>query len=97
MNEWMKARNLQCCRFMYWTDINNHSPAVERAHMDGTNRMVLFSRGLETPTNVAVDPLTGKVYWAEFDDENTESDILCHVEGSQPIGLGLQRPGEGAS
>ena len=57
---------------MYWTDLDSHTPRVERARMDGSERMILpgvAGTSIKQPSNVAVDPLTRHVYWSDvFDD-----------------------------
>lgn len=58
---------------MYWTDLDSQTPRVERARMDGRNRMELPNvngENIKQPSNVAVDPLTRDVYWSDVFDEN---------------------------
>lgn len=72
---------------MYWTDLDSHTPRVERAHMDGSDRMVLpgvNGAEIKQPSNVAVDPLTGQVYWS---DVNTEK--IIRYAGEQEHSLGI--------
>ena len=79
---------------MYWSDLNELDPVVERAHMDGSGRVMISDNHIETPTNVAVDPLTGLAYWNEFDEDLSRSQIVKYdgeagVETPLSIGEGL--------
>ena len=71
-------------RYMYWTDLDGHTPRVERARMDGTERVVLpgvDGASIKQPSNVAIDPLTRDVYWsAVFDDFEK---IVKYSEGQE--------------
>lgn len=42
---------------MYWTDGGYNM--IEVAELDGTNRLTLFSSGLDEPRAIVVDPLYG--------------------------------------
>lgn len=44
-------------RKIYWTDGDLNM--IEVAELDGTNRMTLYSAGLDEPRAIAVDPSTG--------------------------------------
>ena len=60
-------------RFMFWTDLDSQIPRVEVARMDGSGRMALQDvnrDNIKQPSNVAVDPLTRYVYWADVFDGN---------------------------
>ena len=56
-------------------------PVVERANMDGTSRTQISRHNIETPTNVAVDPLTGVVYWNEFTSDPSQRSQITKFEG----------------
>ena len=68
---------------MYWSDLDQLMPVVERANMDGTNRTQISRHNIETPTNVAVDPLTGVVYWNEFTSDAGRSQITKFEGGGE--------------
>ena len=58
-------------RYVYWTDLDADNPTVERARLDGSERQSLkdqLNYVPKTPTNIAVDPQTNYVYWADTDD-----------------------------
>ncbi|XP_031575519.1 low-density lipoprotein receptor-like isoform X2 [Actinia tenebrosa] len=51
-------------RKMYWTDGTLNF--IEVAELDGSNRMVLYSEGLDDPRAIAVDPFRKYVYWSDW-------------------------------
>ncbi len=56
-------------RFVYWTDLDNSRPRVERCFMDGTEcgPLDIDPSKIREPATITVDPLTGWVYFAETD------------------------------
>ena len=44
---------------IYWTDMRLDS--IEAAHIDGSNRSVILSEGLDAPRALALDPRSGFV------------------------------------
>uniref|UniRef100_A0A8C1U6D5 Very low-density lipoprotein receptor n=1 Tax=Cyprinus carpio TaxID=7962 RepID=A0A8C1U6D5_CYPCA len=49
---------------IYWSDLSSKSIAV--ANFNGTKRKVLFNSGLKEPASIAVDPLSGFLYWSDW-------------------------------
>lgn len=49
---------------MLWSEIGKESQ-IERAGMDGSERRVLLSRGLNWPVAITVDIMTDRIYWAD--------------------------------
>uniref|UniRef100_A0A3B4T9B6 Very low-density lipoprotein receptor n=1 Tax=Seriola dumerili TaxID=41447 RepID=A0A3B4T9B6_SERDU len=49
---------------MYWSDLSTKTISV--ANFNGTKQKVLFSRGLKEPASIAVDPLSGFLYWSDW-------------------------------
>lgn len=49
---------------MYWTDWGQQ-PKIERANLDGTDRLVLVDTYLGWPNGLALDYSTGKLYWGD--------------------------------
>ena len=78
---------------MYWTDLDSHTPRVERARMDGSERMILSGvagASIKQPSNVAVDPLTGHVYWSDVFDDYEK--IVKYSDGQEEeLGLSGER------
>lgn len=63
---------------MYWSDWGK-KPKIERAAMDGTTRIVLISNNLTWPNGLAIDHVTGKIYWA---DGGTKAIEYSDLDGS---------------
>lgn len=63
---------------MYWSDWGD-KPRIERAHMDGTNRIQIASDNLTYPNGLAVDHAAGKIYWT---DGGSKSIICANFNGS---------------
>ncbi|XP_016314366.1 low-density lipoprotein receptor-related protein 2 isoform X1 [Sinocyclocheilus anshuiensis] len=49
---------------MFWSEIGGQAQ-IERSGMDGSDREVVVSRGLERPVSVTVDILTDRLYWTD--------------------------------
>ena len=69
-------------RYMYFTNLQERSPKIERAALDGTEREVLFFSGLSKPIALALDSRLGKLFWADSDLRRIESSDLS---GTQEI------------
>ena len=69
--------------------MDSQTPRVERARMDGSDRMELPNvngENIKQPSNVAVDPLTRDVYWSDVFDENEK---IVRYTGGQENALSL--------
>lgn len=75
-NEPFFSSNHSCSRYMYFTNLQERSPKIERAALDGTEREVLFFSGLSKPIALAVDSQLGKLFWADSDLRRIESSDL---------------------
>ncbi|KAM4615156.1 low-density lipoprotein receptor-related protein 6 isoform 1-T1 [Polymixia lowei] len=81
--------------YMYFTNLLERSPKIERAALDGTEREVLFFSGLGKPVALAIDNEVGKLFWVDSDLRRIESSDLSGanrivIEDSnilQPVGL----------
>uniref|UniRef100_A0A9J8A432 Si:dkey-88l16.3 n=1 Tax=Cyprinus carpio carpio TaxID=630221 RepID=A0A9J8A432_CYPCA len=49
---------------MFWSETGGQAQ-IERSGMDGSDRKVVVSRGLERPVSVTVDILTDRLYWTD--------------------------------
>ncbi|XDV53810.1 hypothetical protein PO909_022227, partial [Leuciscus waleckii] len=49
---------------MFWSEIGGPAQ-IERSSMDGSDRRVVISRGLNWPVSVTVDVLTDRIYWTD--------------------------------
>lgn len=70
------SSNHPCSRYMYFTNLQERSPKIERAALDGTEREVLFFSGLSKPVALAIDSQLGKLFWADSDLRRIESSDL---------------------
>lgn len=64
------------CSYMYFTNLLERSPKIERAALDGTEREVLFFSGLGKPVALAIDNELGKLFWVDSDLRRIESSDL---------------------
>lgn len=51
-------------RLMFWTDWGS-SPKIERASLDGSDRIVLLNDSLVWPNGITIDYAAGLVYWGD--------------------------------
>lgn len=51
-------------RYLYWTDWGSNAK-IERANLDGTNRIVLVNTSLVWPNGIAIDYVERKLYWGD--------------------------------
>jgi len=60
---------------MFFTDkgVSNQFMKLERAFMDGSNRVELVKRRLGTPTGITLDIITQRVYWADSHFDTVET------------------------
>lgn len=56
---------------MYWTDWGQ-KPKIERANLDGSERVVLVNTSLGWPNGLALDYATGKLYWGDAKTDKIE-------------------------
>ena len=54
---------------MFWTDWGE-VPKIERASMDGTDRIVIINTQLGEPYGITVDYSNRRIYWTDNDDDN---------------------------
>jgi len=63
---------------MYFTNMQERAPKIERAALDGTEREVLFTTGLIRPVALVIDNKLGKLFWVDADLKRIES---CDLSG----------------
>ena len=71
---------------MYFTNLQERSPKIERAALDGTEREVLFFSGLGKPVALAIDNEVGKLFWVDSDLRRIESSDLSGEPGTSTQG-----------
>lgn len=68
---------------MYFTNMQERAPKIERAALDGTEREVLFTTGLLRPVALVIDNKLGKLFWVDADLKRIEScdlsGVLCSI------------------
>ena len=63
---------------MYWTDWG-HKPKIERANLDGSERVLLINTSLHWPNGLALDYEEQKLYWS---DAHTDRIEVANADGS---------------
>lgn len=79
-------------RFAYWTDIQTTVESIVRARRDGSEREVLVTSGLSAPEDIAVDWITGNLY---FTDRMYKHIAVCSNDGHHCAALltvGIEQP-----
>lgn len=56
---------------MYWTDWGEN-PKIERANLDGTDRIILVNTSLGWPNGLALDYAEDKLYWGDAKTDKIE-------------------------
>ena len=64
---------------MYWTDWGQN-PKIERANLDGSERVIIVNTSLGWPNGVAVDVEAGKIYWG---DAHVDVIEVANLDGSE--------------
>lgn len=65
--------SLYLCSYIYWTDWGDR-PRIERADMDGNNRLTIISKALKWPNGLTIDKETRRLIW---NDATTEVSYQC--------------------
>lgn len=63
--------------FMFWSQ-SGEMPRIERAHMDGSNRMIIASTNVTVPNGLALDLAAGKIYWTDGGSKTIE---FANIDG----------------
>lgn len=82
---------------MYWTDWGEH-PKIERANLDGTERLVLLNSSLGWPNGLAIDYAAGKLYWGDAKTDKIEvrpTAVCTSTYGFSSSSAGRERQKEG--
>jgi Low-density lipoprotein receptor repeat class B len=62
---------------MFWTDWvqrpSSKSAKIERANMDGTDRLVWVNSSIQWPNGLSTDYRTGRIYWCDAYTDRIES------------------------
>nr|CAB3263508.1 LRP5/6 low-density lipoprotein receptor-related protein 6 [Phallusia mammillata] len=84
---------------MYWTDWGKKEPKIERANLDGSDRMIFVKKGLMWPNGLSIDRQKEILFWADAAEDRIEmiylngtgrrtllEDHLPHVFGLSCLG-----------
>lgn len=63
------------CRYMYWTDWGE-VPKIERADLDGLERVVMVNTSLGWPNGLALDYDERKIYWGDAKTDMIEVGVV---------------------
>lgn len=63
---------------MYWTDWGSE-PKIEKAALDGSQRIILINSGLGWPNGLSIDYKERKLYWG---DAKTDKIEVSNLDGS---------------
>ncbi|XP_058118481.1 low-density lipoprotein receptor-related protein 6 [Anopheles ziemanni] len=85
--------------WMFWSDWGAKEPKIERASLDGTERVLIVSQNLIWPNGISLDVGARKIYWCDAKADTIEvvnmdgsgrntiiSDNLPHVFGLSLLG-----------
>lgn len=83
--------------FIYWTDVYSGSEAIVRANEHGSNRELLVSSGLGAPEDLAVDWITGNIYFTDADmqhigvcsNDGVKCTVIVNKDIHKPRGIVL--------
>lgn len=64
-----------CSRYMYWTDWGE-VPKIERADLDGMERVVMVNTSLGWPNGLALDYDERKIYWGDAKTDKIEVGVF---------------------
>ncbi|KAK4004950.1 hypothetical protein OUZ56_006677 [Daphnia magna] len=54
-----------CTRMLYWTNIHETRPTIERSFLNGSRREIVIETDLLLPNSLDLDVLEQKLYWVE--------------------------------
>ena len=89
---------------MYWVNtglradlegrLNVGTQKIQRANLDGSNVEDLVTRGLEHPDGIALDVVSGKMYWMDWDTDKIQRANLDGSNVEDLITRGLDGPAD---
>ena len=88
--------------FIYWTDVFITKESIKKAREDGTEYRTLFTAGLASPEDIAVDWITSNLYFTDFEfmhiavcsNDGAHCSALVNEDVHRPRGIALY-PQEG--
>lgn len=70
--------------WMFWSDWDEKLPKIERASLDGSDRLVLVNSSLGWPNGVTLDLERSKIYWCDAKYDKIE---VANMDGTNRIVL----------
>ena len=67
---------------------------IQRANLDGSNVEDLVTRGLDSPSNIALDVVSGKMYWSDYFTQKIQRANLDGSNVEDLVTRGLDRPAD---
>lgn len=67
-----------CFSYMYWTDWGE-VPKIERADLDGLERVVMVNTSLGWPNGLALDYDERKIYWGDAKTDKIEVSVVAEA------------------
>ena len=86
--------------WFFWSDWNEKKPKIERASLDGTERVIIVSDDLGWPNGIALDVQEKMIYWCDAKTDKIErsnmdgSDRRVILNDNLPHVFGLSLLGE---
>ncbi|XP_044749919.1 low-density lipoprotein receptor-related protein 6 [Coccinella septempunctata] len=83
--------------WLFWSDWSDRKPKIERANLDGTERIMIVSKDLVWPNGVTLDIEAKKIYWCDAKEDKiefanmdgTERRVLINTDVPHVFGLSL--------
>lgn len=76
---------------VFWTDWGP-SPKIEKADMDGSNRISIITESVFWPNGLTIDYTNNRIYWADAKHNVIESANLDGSDRKKIISKGLPHP-----
>lgn len=65
--------------WLFWSDWSDRKPKIERANLDGTDRVMIVSKDLVWPNGVTLDIEASKIYWCDAKEDKIE---VANMDGT---------------
>lgn len=83
--------------WLFWSDWSDRKPKIERANLDGTERIMIVSKDLVWPNGVTLDIEARKIYWCDAKEDKiefanmdgTDRRVLINTDVPHVFGLSL--------
>lgn len=83
--------------YIYWTNIQKEAESIVKARLDHSEQEILLTSGLDSPEDLAVDWLTGNIYFSDnvmhhiavCSNDGVHCMVLVSADVHQPRGVAL--------